>query len=96
MLNRLTRTGLRLFVLTAPAGVAVLAVATDTPVVMLLVAVPGAVVLYVLHLDRHRAAGTVARAPAPSTARGRAPAVPPPRSGPADHRAGGRRDDRSA
>lgn len=48
------RTGVRLFVFTTPAAVAVLAVATDTPAVMLLVAVPGAVVAGVLLLERRR------------------------------------------
>jgi hypothetical protein len=47
-------TGVRLFVFATPAGVAVLAVAIDTAAVMLLVAVPGAVVGYVLHEERRR------------------------------------------
>lgn len=63
------RTGVRLFVLTTPAAVAVLAVATDTPAVMVLIAVPGAVVGGVLYQEHRRttdqptAAGTVPRSP---------------------------------
>ncbi|GAB2629332.1 hypothetical protein GCM10009696_36930 [Kocuria himachalensis] len=49
-------TGIRLFVFATPAGVAVLAVATDTAAVMLLVAVPGAVVGHVLHQERREPA----------------------------------------
>lgn len=48
------RTGVRLFVFTTPTAVAVLAVATDTPAVMVLIAVPGAVVGAVLHQERRR------------------------------------------
>ena len=47
------RTGVRLFVFATPAAVAVLAVATDTPAVMVLIVVPGAVVAGVLRLE-HR------------------------------------------
>ena len=49
------RTGVRLFVFTTPTAVAVLAVATDTPAVMVLIAVPGAVVGGVLYQE-HRSA----------------------------------------
>lgn len=93
-MNRVTRTGLRLFVLTAPAGVALLAVATDAPVVMLLVAVPGVVVLYVLHLDRHRATDPAARGP--GTVQGTTARTPPSRNGPGNHRAVARPDDHDA
>ena len=48
------RTGVRLFVFTTPTAVAVLAVATDSPAVMVLIAVPGAVVGAVLHQERRR------------------------------------------
>ena len=48
------RTGVRLFVFTTPTAVAVLAVATDTPAAMVLIAVPGAVVGAVLHRERRR------------------------------------------
>jgi hypothetical protein len=48
------RAGVRLFVFTTPTAVAVLAVATDTPAVMVLIAVPGAVVGAVLHQERRR------------------------------------------
>lgn len=95
-MNRATRTGLRLFVLTVSAGAALLAVATGTPAVMLLVAVPGAVVLYVLHLDRRRATGPVAGAAGPGTLRDGTAAPPGPRSDPEDHRDGDRREGRSA
>ena len=53
MMQRTTGVGLRVFVLCASPAVAVLAVATDTPAVMLLLGVPGALVAYVLHIDRH-------------------------------------------
>ncbi|GEO96682.1 hypothetical protein [Kocuria turfanensis] len=62
------RTGVRLFVCTTPAAVAVLAVATDTPAVMVLIAVPGAVVAGVLLGERRRPAAPVGAAgavPAP-------------------------------
>ncbi|MEX5259717.1 hypothetical protein [Kocuria sp. CPCC 205263] len=49
------KTGVRLFVFATPAGVAVLAVVTDTAAVMLLVAVPGAVVGWGLYQDQRRA-----------------------------------------
>ncbi|MEX5305533.1 hypothetical protein RF644_07195 [Kocuria sp. CPCC 205258] len=48
------RAGVRLFVFTTPTAVAVLAVVTDTPAVMILIAVPGAVVGAVLHQERRR------------------------------------------
>ncbi|GGG69937.1 hypothetical protein GCM10011374_38090 [Kocuria dechangensis] len=51
------KTGLRLFVLTTPTAVAVLAVATDTEAVLLLFAVPGAVVGVVLYQDHRRTTG---------------------------------------
>lgn len=50
------KTGVRLFVLATPAGAAVLAVVTDTPAVMLLITIPGAVVGYVMYQDHRREA----------------------------------------
>lgn len=46
-----TTTGLRVFVFTTPAAAAALAVATDTPLAMLLLGIPSAVVIYVLHQE---------------------------------------------
>lgn len=63
--QRTTRAGIRGFVLITPSVVAVLAVATDTPSVMLLFSLPGAVVIYVLHVEY---GGVIAAAPS----------VPPP------------------
>jgi hypothetical protein len=56
-MSPVARTGVRLFVLTSPAAVAVLAVATDTEAVLLLFAVPGAVVGVVLYQDHRRTTG---------------------------------------
>lgn len=66
MRQRTTRTGIRAFVLITSSVVAVLAVATDTPSVMLLFSLPGAVVVYVLHVEHGGVIGSAPTVPAPS------------------------------
>jgi hypothetical protein len=56
------RSELRLFILTTPTAVAVLAVATDTEAVLVLFAVPGAVLGVVLYQDHRRTTGQPATA----------------------------------
>lgn len=66
MRQRTTRAAIRAFVLITPSAVAVLAVATDSPSVMLLFSLPGAVVVYVLHVEHGGVIGSTPTVPAPS------------------------------